>query len=51
VLRAEEILQTELSPMSDARGTAAYKRLLARQLFFAHFIALFPDRIKMIDLI
>ena len=51
VLRAEEILQTELSPMSDARGTKEYKRLLARQLFFAHFIELFPDKIKMIDLI
>lgn len=51
VLRAEEILQTELSPMSDARGTKEYKRLLARQLFFAHFIELFPDKIKMFDLI
>ncbi len=51
VLRAEEILQTELSPMSDARGTKEYKRLLARQLFFAHFIALFPESIKMSDLI
>ncbi len=51
VLRAEETLQTELSPMSDARGTKEYKRLLARQLFFAHFIALFPESIKMSDLI
>jgi xanthine dehydrogenase small subunit len=51
VLRAEEILQTELSPMSDARGTKEYKRLLSRQLFFAHFIALYPESIKMIDLI
>ena len=51
ILRAEEILQTELSPMSDARGTKEYKRLLARQLFFAHFIALFPETIKMGDLI
>jgi xanthine dehydrogenase small subunit len=50
ILRAESILQTELSPISDARGTEAYKRLLARQLFFAHFITLFPT-IKMHDLI
>jgi xanthine dehydrogenase small subunit len=49
--RAEEILQTELSPMSDARGTKEYKRLLARQLFFAHFISLFPETIKMNDLL
>ena len=51
ILRAEALLQTELSPISDARGTEAYKRLLARQLFFAHFIALFPNNIKMEDLI
>lgn len=51
ILRAEAILQSELAPISDARGTVAYKRLLARQLFFAHFIALFPDTIKMNDLI
>jgi len=50
-LRAEAILQSELAPISDARGTVAYKRLLARQLFFAHFITLFPDTIKMNDLI
>jgi xanthine dehydrogenase small subunit len=49
--QAEQILQTELAPISDARGTEAYKRLLARQLFFAHFIALFPKTIQMQDLI
>jgi xanthine dehydrogenase small subunit len=31
------ILNKEISPISDARGTAAYKRLLLRQLFLAHF--------------
>jgi xanthine dehydrogenase small subunit len=41
VKEAEQIMQTEISPISDVRGTAAYKRLLARQLFFAHFIELF----------
>lgn len=51
IQQAEQILQTELSPISDARGKEAYKRLLARQLFFAHFIALFPETIKMHDLI
>lgn len=39
--QANEILQTEISPISDVRGTAEYKRLLARQLFFAHFVELF----------
>ena len=48
---AEQILQAELSPISDARGTEAYKRLLGRQLFFSHFITLFPETIKMDDLI
>jgi len=28
------------------RGSADYKRLLLRQLFFAHFITLFPETIK-----
>lgn len=48
---AEQILQSELSPISDARGTEAYKRLLGRQLFFGHFIELFPETIKMEDLL
>jgi xanthine dehydrogenase small subunit len=39
---AIEITQTEISPISDARGTAAYKRLLLGQLIKAHFITLFP---------
>jgi xanthine dehydrogenase small subunit len=51
IIAAEQVLQSELSPISDARGTEAYKRLLARQLFFSHFITLFPDIIKMPDLI
>lgn len=48
---AQAILQTELSPISDARGTESYKRLLARQLFFAHFITLFPEIFKIDDLV
>ncbi|HNP33682.1 MAG TPA: FAD binding domain-containing protein [Flavobacterium sp.] len=51
IKEAEQILQSELSPISDARGTEAYKRLLGRQLFFGHFIELFPDIIKMEDLL
>ena len=38
---ANEILQTEISPISDVRGSENYKRLLARQLFTAHFVELF----------
>ncbi|MGB4843749.1 MAG: FAD binding domain-containing protein [Ferruginibacter sp.] len=31
------IINKEVAPISDARGTADYKRLLLRQLFLAHF--------------
>jgi xanthine dehydrogenase small subunit len=41
IVEANEILQTEISPISDVRGSAEYKRLLARQLFTAHFVELF----------
>jgi xanthine dehydrogenase small subunit len=41
VTEAAEILQTEISPISDVRGSREYKRLLARQLFTAHFAELF----------
>jgi xanthine dehydrogenase small subunit len=40
---AAEVLQSEIAPISDARGSATYKRLLLRQLFFAHFLNLFPN--------
>ena len=36
--QANEIMQSEISPISDVRGTAQYKRLLLRQLFRAHFV-------------
>ena len=38
-----EIAQTEISPISDTRGTKEYKRLLLGQLIKAHFITLFPQ--------
>ncbi|MFI5131777.1 MAG: 2Fe-2S iron-sulfur cluster-binding protein [Chitinophagales bacterium] len=37
-----EIAQTEISPISDARGSKEYKTLLLGQLIKAHFITLFP---------
>ncbi len=33
----------EISPMGDARGSAAYKSMLLAQLIKAHFITLFPE--------
>ncbi len=47
VQSAHEILQSEISPISDVRGSAHYKRLLLRQLFYAHFITLFPDQFSL----
>ena len=38
-----ELAQSEISPISDARGTETYKRLLLSQLIKAHFIKLFPQ--------
>jgi xanthine dehydrogenase small subunit len=38
VADASEIMQSEISPISDVRGTEGYKRLLLRQLFRAHFV-------------
>ena len=38
---ANEVMQTEISPISDVRGSATYKRLLAKQLLLAHFEVLF----------
>ena len=48
---AAKILQSEISPISDVRGTSTYKLLLAKQLFFAHFIELFPNQIEFDKLI
>ncbi|RZK46391.1 MAG: (2Fe-2S)-binding protein, partial [Hymenobacter sp.] len=43
VAGANEVMQAEISPIGDVRGTAAYKRLLLRQLLFAHFLRFAPD--------
>lgn len=44
IYEANERMQSEISPISDVRGTAEYKRLLLRQLFTAHFVELFGSR-------
>jgi len=38
---ALQVLDGEISPISDVRGSADYKRVLARQLVLAHFVELF----------
>jgi xanthine dehydrogenase small subunit len=51
ILQANTIMQGEISPVTDVRGSMNYKRLLLRQLFFAHFIKLFPGTIELKDLV
>nr|VFJ92397.1 MAG: xanthine dehydrogenase small subunit [Candidatus Kentron sp. H]VFJ93437.1 MAG: xanthine dehydrogenase small subunit [Candidatus Kentron sp. H]VFK00313.1 MAG: xanthine dehydrogenase small subunit [Candidatus Kentron sp. H] len=47
IREAGSIAQAEISPTGDARGSADYKRLLLRQLIYAHFITLFPERVTL----
>ncbi|MCG3260717.1 MAG: hypothetical protein H7644_13275 [Candidatus Heimdallarchaeota archaeon] len=43
IKEAIKIADSEISPIDDVRGTARYKRLLFRQLVYAHFLTLFPE--------
>jgi xanthine dehydrogenase small subunit len=43
VAGATKVMQEEISPIGDVRGTAGYKRLLLRQLLFAHFLRFAPE--------
>ncbi|MBZ0205254.1 MAG: FAD binding domain-containing protein [Flavobacteriales bacterium] len=51
VRNAVAVMNEEIAPISDARGSADYKRLLLRQLLFAHFMELFPERFKLKELV
>ena len=51
ILEANKMLQNEIAPISDVRGTSNYKRLLARQLFYAHFTELFPKQFTLNDFV
>ncbi len=51
ILDAHPIIQSEIFPISDVRGSEEYKRLLLNQLFKAHFIELFPELINVEALI
>jgi xanthine dehydrogenase small subunit len=48
---AISIIQSEISPISDVRGSEEYKRLLLNQLFKAHFIELFPELLSVKELV
>lgn len=48
---ANEWAQQEISPIGDARGAAEYKRLLLRQLLYAHFLEHFPEQLTLQELL
>jgi xanthine dehydrogenase small subunit len=41
-----EVAQSEIKPISDARGSSDYKRLLLSQMIKSHFLKLFPEKIS-----
>jgi len=47
---AVKIMEQEISPISDVRGSARYKTLLLRNLIYAHFMVLFPENELATDL-
>ncbi len=51
IKKAAEIALEEITPISDARGSAEYKSLLLRNLLFAHFEKFFPNLIVVEELI
>jgi len=51
VREAAERIVEEINPISDARGSKEYKALLLRQMFYAHFNELFPEKMKVTALI
>lgn len=51
IKNAAVISQSEISPIDDVRGSAGYKRLLLRQIIFAHFVKLFPVYVNVKELI
>ncbi|MFW5747632.1 MAG: FAD binding domain-containing protein, partial [bacterium] len=46
VKKAGDSARDEVSPISDVRGSAEYKRKLVRRLVLAHFTTLFPETIS-----
>ncbi len=50
IRKASCVLKEEISPISDVRGTSEYKKLLIKQLYYTHFIKLFPKVINTSDI-
>jgi len=47
---AADLAVSETSPLDDVRGSADYRRALLARLILAHFLALFPERVREEDL-
>ena len=45
LIEAASILAQEISPISDVRGSAEYKKQLMQHLLFAHFLKLCPQQV------
>lgn len=48
---AADVLDSEIAPIDDVRGSAAYKRTLARRLLFAHILNLAPAAVRYEELV
>ena len=46
IREAAQVLAEEIAPIDDVRGSAAYKRELARRLLVAHALRFAPDRLR-----
>jgi len=51
VKKASELALNEVSPISDIRGSAEYKKKLLGNLIVAHFTKLFPQSVKINEVI
>lgn len=51
LLKAVEVSGQEVKPISDARGSAEYKKILLQQLLKTHFLTLFPDLISFEEIV
>lgn len=47
----DDLIEQEISPISDIRGSSEYKTLLLKSLIRAHFVEVFPEQINMEEII
>jgi len=51
LLAAAAVQDAEIAPIDDVRGTAVYKRELARRILFAHILTLAPENVRLEELV